>query len=83
MWVRGRVQLRQDFPGDAALLISDVQLHDVGRYHCEVVDGLEDNTVSTHLELQGETIIIIPRCFKSHQLTVDASECPTVTLCDL
>ncbi|KAG7232823.1 hypothetical protein INR49_008053, partial [Caranx melampygus] len=50
---RGRVQLRQDFPGDAALLITDIRLRDVGRYHCEVVDGLEDSTASTDLELQG------------------------------
>ncbi|XP_034431259.1 hyaluronan and proteoglycan link protein 3-like isoform X2 [Hippoglossus hippoglossus] len=50
---RGRVQLRQDFPGDAALLMPGLQLKDTGRYHCEVVDGLEDKSTSIDLELQG------------------------------
>ncbi|XP_023270399.1 hyaluronan and proteoglycan link protein 3-like [Seriola lalandi dorsalis] len=50
---RGRVQLRQDFPGDAALLMTELQLNDTGRYHCEVVDGLEDKSVSIDLELRG------------------------------
>ncbi|KAA8595925.1 hypothetical protein FQN60_011216 [Etheostoma spectabile] len=50
---RGRVQLRQDFPGDAALVMTELQLNDAGRYHCEVVDGLEDKSTSVYLELQG------------------------------
>lgn len=51
--VRGRVQLRQDFPGDAALVMTDLQLNDTGRYRCEVVDGLEDKSSLVHLELRG------------------------------
>ncbi|XP_041843825.1 hyaluronan and proteoglycan link protein 3-like [Melanotaenia boesemani] len=50
---RGRVELRQDFPGDAALVMTDLQLNDTGRYRCEVVDGLEDKSATVHLELQG------------------------------
>ncbi|XP_044036545.1 hyaluronan and proteoglycan link protein 3-like [Siniperca chuatsi] len=50
---RGRVQLRQDFPGDAALVMTRLQLNDTGRYRCEVVDGLEDKSTSVYLELQG------------------------------
>ncbi|KAM3626149.1 uncharacterized protein V6R79_023701 [Siganus canaliculatus] len=50
---RGRVQLRQDFPGDASLVVADLQLNDTGRYRCEVVDGLEDQSASVYLELRG------------------------------
>ena len=48
------MQLRQDFPGDAALLMPGLQLKDTGRYRCEVVDGLEDKSTSVDLELQGQ-----------------------------
>lgn len=51
--VRGRVQLRQDFPGDAALVMTEFQLNDTGVYRCEVVDGLEDKSTSVYLELHG------------------------------
>ncbi|XP_069561787.1 hyaluronan and proteoglycan link protein 3-like [Brachyistius frenatus] len=50
---RDRVQLRQDFPGDAALVMTELQLDDAGRYRCEVVDGLEDKSTTVHLELRG------------------------------
>ncbi|KAF7647579.1 hypothetical protein LDENG_00170360 [Lucifuga dentata] len=50
---RGRVGLRQDFPGDAALVMTELHLKDAGRYLCEVVDGLEDKSISIDLELQG------------------------------
>lgn len=51
---RGRVHLRQEFPGDAALVIAEVTLSDMGRYRCEVVDGVEDKSVSVNLELYGD-----------------------------
>lgn len=47
------MQLRQDFPGDAALVLTNIQLNDSGRYRCDVVDGLEDESAMIHLELQG------------------------------
>lgn len=47
------MQLRQDFPGDAALVMTEVQLNDAGHYRCEVVDGLEDKSSSVYLDLQG------------------------------
>ncbi|XP_035538065.1 hyaluronan and proteoglycan link protein 3-like [Morone saxatilis] len=50
---RGRVQLRQDFPGDAALVMTKLQLNDTGHYRCEVVDRLEDKSSSVYLELRG------------------------------
>ncbi|XP_062327237.1 hyaluronan and proteoglycan link protein 3-like [Osmerus eperlanus] len=50
---RGRVQLMQDFPGDATLVVTELQLNDTGRYRCEVIDGLEDESVIVDLELQG------------------------------
>ncbi|XP_047437309.1 hyaluronan and proteoglycan link protein 3-like [Mugil cephalus] len=50
---RGRVQLRQEFTGDAALVMSDLQLNDTGLYRCAVVDGLEDKSATVHLELRG------------------------------
>ncbi|XP_076027382.1 hyaluronan and proteoglycan link protein 3-like [Genypterus blacodes] len=50
---RGRVRLRQDFPGDSALVLSELQLKDTGRYRCEVVDGLEDNSTLVDLQLRG------------------------------
>lgn len=49
----GRVHLKQDFDGDASLVISNLQLNDTGHYRCEVVGGLEDQSTSVHLELQG------------------------------
>lgn len=47
------MHLRQDFPGDAALVMTNLQLNDTGDYRCEVVDGLEDKSVSVFLELYG------------------------------
>ncbi|KAM4602956.1 hyaluronan and proteoglycan link protein 3-like [Polymixia lowei] len=50
---RGRVHLRQDFPGDATLVMTELQLNETGRYRCEVVDGLEDKSTLVDLELKG------------------------------
>ncbi|XP_061743106.1 hyaluronan and proteoglycan link protein 3-like [Nerophis ophidion] len=51
--IRGRVQLRQNFPEDAALVMTQLQLNNTGRYVCEVVDGLEDKRTTVDLELKG------------------------------
>lgn len=51
---RGRVRLRRSAPGDMSLVINELRLNDTGRYRCEVIDGLEDESVTVELELQGE-----------------------------
>ncbi|KAM6937024.1 hyaluronan and proteoglycan link protein 3 [Xenentodon cancila] len=50
---RGRVRLRRSAPGDTSLVINKLQLNDTGRYRCEVIDGLEDESVTVELELSG------------------------------
>ncbi|KAK7912469.1 hypothetical protein WMY93_012680 [Mugilogobius chulae] len=49
----GRVHLAQDSEWDASLVISALQINDTGLYRCEVVGGLEDQSTSIYLELQG------------------------------
>lgn len=53
---QGRVQLQGSSPVDASLVMTDVTLDDYGRYKCEVIDGLEDDTVVVSLELEGKMI---------------------------
>ncbi|XP_037307360.2 hyaluronan and proteoglycan link protein 3 [Pungitius pungitius] len=50
---RGRVRLRRSAPGDMSLVITGLRLNDTGRYRCEVIDGLEDESVTVELELRG------------------------------
>ncbi|XP_045865126.1 hyaluronan and proteoglycan link protein 3 isoform X2 [Meles meles] len=50
---RGRVRLREDGEREASLQIRDVRLEDSGRYRCEVIDGLEDESGLVELELRG------------------------------
>ncbi|KAF7223972.1 hyaluronan and proteoglycan link protein 3 isoform X1 [Nothobranchius furzeri] len=50
---KGRVRLRRSAPGDMSLVINELQLNDTGRYRCEVIDGLEDDSVTVDLELRG------------------------------
>ncbi|XP_061629519.1 hyaluronan and proteoglycan link protein 3 [Phyllopteryx taeniolatus] len=50
---RGRVRLRRSAPGDMSLVINELRLNDMGRYRCEVIDGLEDESVTVELELRG------------------------------
>ncbi|KAI1889756.1 hypothetical protein AGOR_G00166210 [Albula goreensis] len=50
---KGRVHLRQNSPGEVSLVITDLQLNDTGRYRCEVIDGLEDESATVDLELRG------------------------------
>ena len=51
---KGRVRLRRSAPGDMSLVINGLQLNDTGRYRCEVIDGLEDESVTVDLEMRGE-----------------------------
>ncbi|KAL8197605.1 UNVERIFIED_CONTAM: hypothetical protein K2H54_034086, partial [Gekko kuhli] len=48
----GRTHLQQDSPGEASLVIHDLRLHDGGKYRCEVIDGLEDESGIVDLELR-------------------------------
>lgn len=50
---RGRVRLRRSVPGDLSLVIERLQVSDTGRYRCEVIDGLEDESVTVELKLRG------------------------------
>ncbi|XP_029010701.1 hyaluronan and proteoglycan link protein 3 [Betta splendens] len=58
---RGRVRLRRAAPGDMSLVINELRLNDTGRYRCEVIDGLEDESVTVELELRG---VVFP--YSSH-----------------
>ncbi|NXJ08066.1 HPLN2 protein, partial [Odontophorus gujanensis] len=48
-----RVRLRHSHRYDASLTITDVTLEDEGRYRCQLVNGLEDESVSLTLHLEG------------------------------
>ncbi|XP_023603016.1 hyaluronan and proteoglycan link protein 3 [Myotis lucifugus] len=50
---RGRVHLRPAGERDVSLEIRDLRLEDSGRYRCEVIDGLEDQSGVVELELRG------------------------------
>lgn len=50
---RGRVRLRRNAPGDASLVINPLLIDDKGRYRCEIIDGLEDESVIVELEFRG------------------------------
>ncbi|PNI42745.1 HAPLN3 isoform 4, partial [Pan troglodytes] len=52
---QGRVHLRQDKEHDVSLEIQDLRLEDYGRYGCEVIDGLEDESGLVELELRAES----------------------------
>ncbi|XP_054916538.1 hyaluronan and proteoglycan link protein 1-like [Poeciliopsis prolifica] len=58
---QGRVQLQGTSPMDASLVMTDVTLDDYGKYKCEVIDGLEDDTVVVSLELEGVVFPYFPR----------------------
>lgn len=53
---RGRVRLRRDGEREVSLQIRDLRLEDYGRYRCEVIDGLEDESGLVDLELRGEAL---------------------------
>lgn len=59
---RGRVRLRRSAPGDMSLVIKELRLNDTGRYRCEVIDGLEDESVTVELELQGDVCVGLCVC---------------------
>lgn len=50
----GRARLRRGHRLDASLVIVGVSLEDEGRYRCQLVNGLEDESVALSLRLEGE-----------------------------
>ncbi|XP_042327048.1 hyaluronan and proteoglycan link protein 3 [Sceloporus undulatus] len=50
---RGRTRLQRSAPHEVSLVINDLRLRDAGKYRCEVIDGLEDESGTVELELQG------------------------------
>lgn len=50
-----RVHLQEADENDASLVFSEVRLEDVGKYKCEVIDGMDDATVVVSLELTGKS----------------------------
>nr|XP_019582301.1 PREDICTED: hyaluronan and proteoglycan link protein 3 [Rhinolophus sinicus] len=58
---RGRVYLWQDEDNKVSLEIQDLRLEDSGRYRCEVIDGLEDESSLVELELRGVVFPYQPR----------------------
>lgn len=48
-----RVFLKEGSSNDASLVITAVTLEDYGKYKCEVIEGLEDDTAMVTLDLQG------------------------------
>ncbi|KAM4893565.1 hyaluronan and proteoglycan link protein 3 [Sylvia borin] len=50
---KGRAHIRQASQHEASLVISDVRLKDDGKYRCEVIDGLEDESDVVDLRLKG------------------------------
>lgn len=55
----GRVYLQAASKNDASLVITDITLEDYGKYKCEVIDGLEDDTAVVSLDLQGKASIYV------------------------
>lgn len=48
-----RVFLQEHDNDDASLLITDVSMDDMGKYRCEIINGMEDTVQEILLEVQG------------------------------
>ncbi|XP_041429914.1 hyaluronan and proteoglycan link protein 2-like [Xenopus laevis] len=51
--LKGQAYLRRNHLLDASLVIRNVTLEDEGRYRCELVNGLEDQSLTLSLQLEG------------------------------
>ncbi|XP_005610073.1 hyaluronan and proteoglycan link protein 2 [Equus caballus] len=49
----GRARMRRGHRLDASLVIAGVRLEDEGRYRCELINGIEDESVALTLRLEG------------------------------
>ncbi|XP_058851367.1 hyaluronan and proteoglycan link protein 3-like isoform X1 [Acipenser ruthenus] len=70
---KGRVHLQQDSVGEASLVITQLRLADTGRYRCEVIDGLEDESSTVELELRGVVFPYQPTG-RRYQLNFEAAQ---------
>lgn len=52
--LEGRARMRRGHRLDASLVIAGVRLEDEGRYRCELINGIEDESVALTLRLEGE-----------------------------
>ncbi|XP_070690307.1 hyaluronan and proteoglycan link protein 1a [Pempheris klunzingeri] len=48
-----RVFLQEQDSEDASLIISDVSMDDTGKYHCEIINGMEDTVQEITLEVKS------------------------------
>lgn len=48
-----RVFLQELDSEDASIVITDVSMDDMGKYHCEIINGMEDTVQEIILEVQG------------------------------
>lgn len=49
-----RVYLQEQDNDDASLIITDVSMEDTGRYHCEIINGMEDTIQEVSLDVQAD-----------------------------
>ncbi|XP_035850001.1 hyaluronan and proteoglycan link protein 1-like [Sander lucioperca] len=52
----GRVFLQEHDSEDASLIITDVSMADMGKYRCEIINGVEETVQDITLEVQGGLI---------------------------
>ncbi|KAF6074592.1 hyaluronan and proteoglycan link protein 2 [Phyllostomus discolor] len=52
--------MRRGHQLDASLVIAGVRLEDEGRYRCELINGIEDESVTLTLRLEGEALRFQP-----------------------
>ncbi|XP_062985714.1 hyaluronan and proteoglycan link protein 1 [Elgaria multicarinata webbii] len=58
---QGRIFLEKSSENDASLVITNIMLEDYGKYKCEVIEGLEDDTAVVSLDLEGIVFPYFPR----------------------
>lgn len=56
----GRARMRRGHRLDASLVIAGVRLEDEGRYRCELINGIEDESLALTLRLEGEALRLLP-----------------------
>ncbi|XP_008101216.1 hyaluronan and proteoglycan link protein 1 [Anolis carolinensis] len=58
---QGRVSLKKSTENDVSLVITNIMLEDYGKYKCEVIEGLEDDTAIVSLNLEGIVFPYFPQ----------------------